>query len=347
MNMKMKRSIKLLTIVVVLIMTMSACGAKSDSSEYKYSENESTEYDSSATEPQEAKGEMADDEYYDYAMDGNEAGLTSTSVFTTGNSGAMSMEKIIRRVNMDVETQEFDTLVNTIDEEINRLGGYVESSNLSGKRYYSRNVSRRGHIVARIPKNRLDEFVDIVYDNANVVNKAVDTENVTLEYVDAQSRKKALEIEQERLFALLEKTDTLDKIITLESRLSSIRYELQNYETQLRTIDNKVDYSTVTMSIEEVERMTPVEEEKLTVWKRIGTGFRETTYNISEGFQNFFVWFVVNLPYLIIWAIIITVIILIGRRIYKKTMKEYHPQVKQDRDGNSDNNKEDRIDENK
>ena len=48
--------------------------------------------------------------------------------------------------------------------------------------------------------------------------------------------------------------------MTLESRLSSI-HELQMYETELRTIDNKVDYSTVTIfSVNEVERITLIEE---------------------------------------------------------------------------------------
>ena len=69
----------------------------------------------------------------------------------------------------------------------------------------------------------------------------------------------------------MEKTDNLEDIIALESRLSSIRYELQMYETEIRTIDNKVEYSTVTISINEVERMTPTSEEKETVFTRLKT----------------------------------------------------------------------------
>ena len=78
-----------------------------------------------------------------------------------------------------------------------------------------------------------------------------------------------MEIEQERLFGLLEKTETLEDIVSLESRLSSIRHELQMLETELRTIDNKVDYSTVTIHISEVERLTPTTEEKETVFTNL------------------------------------------------------------------------------
>jgi hypothetical protein len=100
--------------------------------------------------------------------------------------------------------------------------------------------------------------------------------------------------------------------------LSDVRYELQNYQTQLRTYDNLVEYSTVTLNISEVDRITPVTEEKRSVWDRIRIGFGDTMYDIGEGLQNFLVWFIVNLPYLIVWAGIITAGILIGRKIYYK-----------------------------
>lgn len=244
-------------------------------------------------------------------------GLTSTSGLTVGNTDNHSMDKIITRVNLEVETQDFDNLITTIKEQITKLGGYDEKTEISGRRYYSRNTSRYGHIIARVPKNKLNEFVELVKVQGNVINESSTSENVTLKYVDTQSRKKSLEIEQERLFALLEKTETLEDIVTLESRLSSIRHELQMYETELRTIDNQVEYSTVTLSIYEVERITP-REEKETVITRIKNGFSQTIYDLSEGFKNFIVWFVVNLPYLIIWALVITGGFVIITKLYRK-----------------------------
>ncbi|HHT88990.1 MAG TPA: DUF4349 domain-containing protein [Clostridiales bacterium] len=258
-----------------------------------------------------------------------ESGLTSISPITSGSTDNTSMDKIITRVSLEVETQEFDTLVSIIKDEIVRLGGYDERTEISGKSYYSSRNLRHAYIVARIPKDRLNEFVTVVKDNGNVINENSSSDNVTLQYVDTMSRKKSLEIEQERLWSLLEKTDNLEDIIALESRLSSIRYELQMYETELRTIDNKVEYSTVTISINEVERMTPTSEEKETVFTRIKNGFSETVYNITEGLKDFFVWFVVNLPYLIIWAVIITAAVFIIKRIYKKkrNRRDYAPKI--------------------
>lgn len=248
--------------------------------------------------------------------------LNNSSAITMGESAAVqTQDKIIRTFYMDVETQEFDSLITKLDAEINRLNGYVEQSRISGRSYYDSEGARYAAITARIPREKVDDFVSFVDtdENANVISKQETTENVTLEYADIESRKKALEIEQERLFALLEKTDSLESIVTLESRLSEIRYELQNYNTTLLTYDNKVFYSTVTMNIQEVVKYTPAVEVKQSVGTRIKNGFSNSIYRISEGAKNFFVWFVVNLPYLLIWAVIITAITLIVRRILKKS----------------------------
>lgn len=298
---KLKILITVITVMMVVILTACASKMENDKSNVAYDSGSAPE----APEPA-----------LDYDMK-NEEELTSQSAFALENSPVSNMEKIIKYVNLDVETQEFDVLIETIKDEITQLGGYDERTEIRGNSYNSYYGNRRANIIARIPKDKLDEFVSIVSDNANVINESSSSENVTLEYVDTESRKKSLQIEQDRLFELLVKTDTLDDIVTLESRLSAIRHELQMYETQLRTMDNKVDYSTVTISISEVARMTPTQE-KETVFTRIKNGFSDTIYDISEGLKNFVVWFVVNLPYLIIWAIVIIVAVVISRKIYKK-----------------------------
>lgn len=324
------KKIWLLLVMGLLIVLLTACGSKKmteskqDNMDAKGSGTANgVAYDSGSTNGDPKYGSVNNGTQETTAAATNitedkfkasaENELTSSSVLTSNESALNANDKIIRRVNMQVETQEFDTLIKTIDSKINQLGGYVESSNISGRNYYSDNM-RDGNIVARVPKDKLNTFINTVSDNANVIQKGESTTNVTLDYSDIESHKKALVIEQDRLLVLIDKAKTLEDIITLESRLSDIRYQLQNFETQLRTYDNQVEYSTITLYIQEVERMTVVSEKKKTVWNRINNGFSDTVFNISEGFKNFVVWFAVNFLYLLIWAIIIVVVVIISRR---------------------------------
>ncbi len=326
-------------LVVLLIASTAACAKKAENT------SEATMDMATGEIPAKAQFSMADNGEAQEAEFGSNASTMVTEApaaeakpgSTLNNSSAITMteseavqnqDKIIRTFYMDVETQEFDSLITKLNSEINRLNGYVEQSRISGKSFYDREGARYAGITARIPREKVDEFVSFVDtdDNANVINKQETTENVTLEYADIESRKKALEIEQERLFALLEKSDSLDSIVTLESRLSEIRYELQNYNTTLLTYDNKVYYSTVTINIQEVEKFTPAVEIKQTVGTRIKNGFGNSIYRLSEGAKNFFVWFVVNLPYLMIWAIFLAAIVLVVRRILKKNKQGSLPK---------------------
>lgn len=318
--MRKSRYAAALIIAVLCMATLAACSAKNDeSAAYDYA------YKTSSIEAG-----------YGYDTKDSDNGCSSAPQYT-GNSVALAstvrntmtdMEKIIRNISMNIETKEFDKLVGIIEDEIANLEGYVEISNITGRRYSNNDSLRRGNIIARIPKDKADLFIDTIYDNANVINKSESIKNISLEYYDIESHKKALEIEQERLFELLEKTDTVEEIISLESRLSSIRYELSQYETQLRTYDNKVDYSTIALEIEEVERMSPAAEEKVTVWKRISTGFSNTMYRLGKGFQNFFIWFVINLPYLLILGAVTTAAIIVTHRyIVKMNRKKNNKNV--------------------
>ena len=329
-----------MTVVAVIIVSMAACSRK----DMNKAES-STEYDNGSYNYADVKFGAPMEKATEAKQ---EEALYSTSSVVSNEVLKNSQDKIIRRVNMEVETQDFDELIKSIDAQINQLAGYVESSNINGKRYYYNYNTRSASIIARIPKDRVDEFIYNINEEANVVNKSEGTENVTLNYIDTESRKKSLEIEQERLFSLLEKVDKLDEIITLESRLSSVRYELQNYEAQLRTYDNLVEYSTISLNIMEVERLSPKVEEKLNVWDRVQTGFGDSIYNISEGAKNFFVWFVINLPYFLIWGIIITLIAIVSRKAWSKNklknnVGQYQMPIqnqKQDQNQNQDQNQD-------
>ena len=317
--MKRRKLLSLIAAMLTVVLFMVACSAKSSydqgttsSSPEAPAADTSADYGNGKQDYATGGGTTASEE------SGSEASLSDTKSAGTGNSTVQSNEKIIRTFFMDVETQEFDSLITRINSDINRMGGYVESSDISGKSYSYTDAARYGNIVARVPSDKVDGFVNSVGENANVVSKQESTENISLQYIETESKIETLKIEQERLYALLEKEDSLDDIIVLENRLSEIRYELQNHESQLRYYDNKVAYSTVTLSIQEVEKLTPVSEQKENVGTRIKNGLGNTMYNLSEGFQNFIVWLIVNLPYLLIWAVIITIIVLITRRGIKK-----------------------------
>ena len=228
--------------------------------------------------------------------------------------------KLIRDVSMNVEARDFDGVLSRITDKVRELGGYVESSDVSGASVNSYGGSQQRYAVirARIPADRLDRFVDTVENAGNVTSKQEQVTDVTLQYSDVQSRKKSLEIEQERLWALLEKAESLDAVVALEARLSEIRYELESYTSQLRLYDNQVDYSTVSIYMREVKDLTPTAPDS--IGTRIQKGFNRSLNNLGETVTDLIVWFAVNSPILFVLAVLIAAVFLIIRRVSRKVL---------------------------
>lgn len=240
-----------------------------------------------------------------------------TDVSENGSASAANLptdRKLIRTISIEAETEDLTALTDALTGRIAALGGYVESKNLRNGSAYSGYYRRTLSLTVRIPAEKADEFVAQVSEESNIVSSTESIDDVTLQYVDTESHVKALETEQDRLLSLLEKAETLKDILTLEERLTKVRYELERYASYLRTLDNQVTYATIHLSVTEVKEYTPVIEEEPTVWQRISTGFARTTRNIREDLADFFVWVVVNSPYLVFWGIVITVIVLILRK---------------------------------
>ncbi len=242
----------------------------------------------------------------------------NNSVQTTENA-TTSNRKLIKTVSLNVETKQFDALVNDLVASVERLGGYVENMNsYNGSSFRSYNAEKNANFTVRIPADRLDEFVGAVGEQANITNKSEYVEDITLQYVDTESHKNMLISERDRLTELLEQAETVEDIITIEDRLTYIRYEIDSMESQLRTYDNQVDYSTVSIYIQEVIDYTDTTpQNELTTWERISTGFFNSLKEVGNGIKEFFINLIIDLPYLIIWAVVIIVVIIVLKCILK------------------------------
>ena len=277
------------SLAVCLLMAVSGCGG--GVKEFAA--------DTAASTVQNASGGSFAEESYEMeatAEDGG--GITSENGIEPVSQNG---RKLIKTVRLEMQTKEFDSVVDGISKKVQEMEGYVESSSVWGNSYYNTNNTRNSDYTVRIPSNRLDEFIEVVSGLGNVTYKNESVEDVTLQYVDVESRQKALETEQSRLMELLEKADNLEDLLTIESRLSEVRYELENYGSQKRLLDNQIDYSTVYITITEVERITEVGER--TFFQEIGDRFSESLYIVGVGVRGFIIGVIGSLPLLVVWGL--------------------------------------------
>ncbi|MCM1325386.1 MAG: DUF4349 domain-containing protein [Bacteroidales bacterium] len=303
--------------------SLCGCGASKNDSALSLS-GENGAYYSAETTSQTAGGMSYDAAPAAEAYEGADADFKADGGAESENMDSMIADtdrKLIRNVNLSVETKEFDALMTAVTEQVKALGGYIENSNTyNGSSYSGHRNSKNSSLTIRIPKDKLDGFLETVSGISNVVRRSENVNDVTLAYVDLESHKNALKVEQERLIVLLEKAETVEDILTIENRLSDVRYQLESMESRLRTIDNQVDYSTVYLDISEVKELTPVEEKN--AWQRMGEGFVDSLESVGDGFKEFCIWIVVHIPYLVIAAAVIFAIVMFMKWLIKRAKKK-------------------------
>lgn len=256
-----------------------------------------------------------------YTEDSLSSGSVSGSS-EKGDSQSTSVKdtrKIIETIYYSVQTKNFDEFVTSLETKALSVGGYIEQSDVSGNAYEDV-TSRYATFTFRIPSDKVDEFTNTVSENSTITNRTVNTEDVTLEYVDVESRIKALKVERESLEELLGTATSTKEIIEIRDMLTDVIYEIETYESQLRTFDNLVDYTTITVDVHEVEHPVVVHEQ--TTWERIGTNLADNFRSLWDFLVELFVFIVSALPFILFIGVIVAIVVLIIKLATRKSRKK-------------------------
>lgn len=340
----MKQKIALILVLVMIAATMTACGGSAASTEKYAMDAPSAEAPMMAPMPE---AEMK----YDYemgvteeSMDFMEADPNTAGGLGDGNAApANTARKLIRNVDLSLETREFDKAVEEINALVSRLGGYIEYSDISGRSldYRGDYYRRSANFVARIPAEKLGEATGSIEEICNVTSRSESVNDITDTYYDVDGRLRTLRVEEERLLALLEKAEKLEDMLTIESHLSNVRYQIESLTGQLNRYDSQVNYSTVSMYLQEVVEYTEKQVEPIGFGQRIGQSFKNSLSFIAEFGEGLVITLVTVLPFLLVYGGIAAVVVVIvikavrrGRRSKKAKAAQAEAAPKTDETNN-------------
>lgn len=306
-----KRRMTFLALALVLALALGACGSDAAVSEGYFSPaGGAFDADKAPEEP----GDWNDQET------GGFEPLSGTQKPTDLS------EKMIYTADVTVETTDFEASVRAVEDMVGAYGAFFETTNVSNlsyaDRYYGNTVYRTARYVIRVPAQRFTEMTEGLDAVGSVVNVSSRAENITARFYDTQARRDAYGIEQERLLAMLGKCETVGEMIEIESRLSEVRYQIEALESTLRNWQTEVDYSTVNLTVREVEEYTKREEPHRSYWQQIGDGFMDTVEAVGDFFKTLFKDIVIALPIIVpVIAVLAVILLLILRSRRRRTAK--------------------------
>ena len=200
------------------------------------------------------------------------------------------------------------------------MGGRVVSSSF----YQSSQGALAGSITIRVPVERFDEAMNRIQEMAVEVRRADrSSEDVTEEYVDLQARLENLEATADRVRSFLDQAGTVEEALAVNQELSRLEEEIEAYKGRIQYLENRADFSTITVSLTPDELAQPIE---VGGW-RLGGAAREAVEALLgalQGVARILVWIVVFLlPLAIIVLLPLAIIIrLVLRRMGRRSQRE-------------------------
>lgn len=273
-------------------------GAKEASGVVVETADDSTEENRDAGEETEADGSQGEEKSQFLKEQESVPGAGALNEIPNDTSySVLDGEKKIRTVNLSLELKSIEKVQKQIREQVKVEGGYIESEEFNAKTGYG--DSDYLHLSVRIPKDKVDHFLEFLSGEGRILSKSESLEDVRLQYHDAENHIKALEKEQERVLALMDKAENVDQLIALESRLTDIRYQLESYHTEINDYDNKVDYSTVNLDLLE-KGSESLGEGQYSFSERVRDGFVQNIHGILYFFMNAVFFILVYIPQIIL-----------------------------------------------
>jgi hypothetical protein len=272
---------------LVLTLSLCACGSSSAASTPAAS---AEQFNGAMGFTQDATAEMQDSSTYTA-----DAGDSGQSAAPQGET------KLIYTAELDMETTDFDTAAAGLETLVETLGGYMEYSSVSnggdGYRYASYTV--------RIPAEKFRTFLKQAGELCQITYQSSGAEDVSEYYYDTAGRLETQKTKLERLQSLLSKADKMEDIISLESAISETEEQIESLSGELSHYDAQVDYATVTVSMNEVYRLSGTTEPANGFSQRVGSALSSGWNAFVSFLQNI----VVALAYGWMWLLLAAVVV--------------------------------------
>lgn len=167
--------------------------------------------------------------------------------------GLPSSQRVIKTADYTIEVAqgEFDGKYSEIKAVAARYGGYVVSADA---RSYGEDLMK-GTISIRVASSadNFDRAQNDIDALGNVKSRKISGQDVTEEYVDLQSRLRNYEAQEAQMLALMQRAQTIEEILSVQSRLSEVQSQIEQIKGRITYMESRTDFATITVDLRETK----------------------------------------------------------------------------------------------
>jgi hypothetical protein len=244
------------------------------------------------------------------------AGIEEETMRAITQTGQAADRIVIKNAREELVVDAPDKSMEAIGRMAEEMGGYIVAANMYQSFLENGQEVPRASITVRVPADRLDEALQRIEAESDQLprNKTIDSQDVTAEYTDLQSRLRNLEAAEAQLVEIMDDAVRTEDVLNVYNQLVSIREQIEVTKGQIRYFDESAKLSAISVELIANAAVQPITTGG---WEPVGV-VKEAVEALIRAFQTLAeaaIWLViVVLPVLLVALIPLALIVIVVRR---------------------------------
>ncbi|MFN6462101.1 MAG: DUF4349 domain-containing protein [Nostoc sp. DedVER02] len=214
-----------------------------------------------------------------------------------------SRPQLIKKAAISLTVNSVDKTIDAVSQIINQQQG--DLIGLKQQQPRSDNPRYAATIQLRIPENRLEPTLEELAKLGTVESRNITAEDVGDRLVDFQARLTNLKKTEANLQKIMDRAGSVRDVLSVAQELSNVRQTIEQIDAQLKSLQNQVAYSTITLNLEAAVSSTSPQP---AFGLQVQETWNNSTHSLSAfsvGLLKLGIWLIVYSPYLLIFAALI------------------------------------------
>ncbi len=161
------------------------------------------------------------------------------------SNAATAEKKIIKTAYLSIEVLDYSVSRTLIDSTLKGFGAYIFSENLQNAESQITNS-----INIKVPASQFEKLLVKLAQIAKKVDyQNIETQDVTEEYIDVETRLNNNRKVEQTYLKLLKRTTTIEDILKIEQKLGEIRTDIESTQGRLKYLNHQVSFSSINLNI--------------------------------------------------------------------------------------------------
>lgn len=173
------------------------------------------------------------------------------SDFDFANQTPVEDRIVIKNATLEIVVDAPEEAMDAIADMAESFGGYVVSANLRQNVLADGREVPQASITVRVPAERLDEAIARIEAESDrlPLNKDIQSQDVTTDYTDLQSRLRNLEAAEAQLMEILDDAVRTEDVLNVFNQLTSVREQIEVIKGQIQYYEQSAALSAISVEL--------------------------------------------------------------------------------------------------